>query len=390
MVAAPVRLFACGDVMAGRGVDQILPHPGDPELRENYAGDANAYVRLAERVNGPIPRPAGFSWPWGDALPVIEEAAPNARVINLETSVTRSADFAPGKAVHYRMNPDNLPCVAAIRPDVCALANNHVLDFGDRGLRETLAALAGAGLAAAGAGLDAARAGQPAVVPLPSGGRMLVLSCGTASSGIPPHWAATATRPGVNLLPSLSPAAADALITRAQAVRRDGDILIVSIHWGSNWGYRVPPGQVRFARRLIDGGADVIHGHSSHHPRPIEVYRGKLILYGCGDCIDDYEGITGHQDYRDDLRLLYLASIAPGTGELAALTMVPMQARNMRLRHASPADSRWLAATLGRISHDFGSRIEHQPDRRLILHPPAGDLPGSTRLSGWRRRHQHP
>jgi poly-gamma-glutamate capsule biosynthesis protein CapA/YwtB (metallophosphatase superfamily) len=67
------------------------------------------------------------------------------------------------------MNPDNLPCVAAIRPDVCALANNHVLDFGERGLRETLAALAGAGLATAGAGLDAAEAGRPAAVPLPPG-----------------------------------------------------------------------------------------------------------------------------------------------------------------------------------------------------------------------------
>jgi poly-gamma-glutamate capsule biosynthesis protein CapA/YwtB (metallophosphatase superfamily) len=52
--------------------------------------------------------------------------------------------------------------------------------------------------------------------------------------------------------------------------------------------------QVRFARRLIDGGVDVIHGHSSHDLRPVEVYRGRLILYGCGDCIDDYEGISGH------------------------------------------------------------------------------------------------
>jgi poly-gamma-glutamate capsule biosynthesis protein CapA/YwtB (metallophosphatase superfamily) len=367
-----VTLFACGDVMPGRGVDQILPHPGHPELREEYAKDANVYVRLAERANGPIPRPAGFSWPWGDALSAVEEAAADVRVINLETSVTRSAEFAAGKAVHYRMNPDNLPCVAAIRPDVCALANNHVLDFGERGLRETLRVLAGAGLTAAGAGLDAAEAGRPAVVPLPDGGRMLVFCCGTASSGIPPHWAATATRPGVNLLPSLSPAAADALVTRIQAARQEGDVVVVSIHWGSNWGYGVHSGQVRFAHRLIDGGADVIHGHSSHHPRPIEVYRGKLILYGCGDCIDDYEGITGYEEYRDDLRLLYFASIARGTGELAALTMVPLQARKMRLRHASAADSRWLTATLGRISRGFGSLIEHRPDGSLIVHPARG------------------
>ncbi len=89
-----VTLLACGDVMPGRGIDQILPHPGDPELREDCASDANAYVRLGVHANGPIPRPA-FCWPWGDALPVIRDAA----------------------------------------PDVCALANNHVLDFGDRGLR---------------------------------------------------------------------------------------------------------------------------------------------------------------------------------------------------------------------------------------------------------------
>ena len=259
--------------------------------------------------------------------------------------------------------------MAVARPDVCALANNHVLDFGRQGLRETLGSLAGAGLAAAGAGLHEARARHPVAVRLPGGGRALVFSCGTLCSGIPPDWAATATRSGVDLLPSLSPANADALIARTQAARQPGDIVVVSIHWGSNWGYQVYGDQVRFARRLIDGGVDLVHGHSSHHPRPIEVYRGKLVLYGCGDCIDDYEGITGYENYRDDLRLLYFASVAPGTGELAALVMVPMQARNMRLRHASAADAGWLAATLDEISRGFGSRIERQSGGRLILRP---------------------
>ena len=150
--------------------------------------------------------------------------------------------------------------------------------------------------------------------------------------------------------------------------------MVLSVHWGSNWGYRVDPDQVRFAHRLIDGGVDLIHGHSSHHARPVEVHRGKLILYGCGDCIDDYEGISGHEKYRPDLRLLYFASVSPGTGRLAALHMVPMRARKMRLHRAEAADSERLASVLTRISRSFGSRIERQPSGTLILHLMGADV----------------
>ena len=139
-----VRLLLGGDVMTGRGVDQILPHPGDPTLHEHSVRDARRYVELASALNGPIPRPVGFSWPWGDALRAIDEEAPDLRLVNLETSVTRNDDYDPGKGVHYRMNPDNVGCLTVARLDVCTLANNHVLDFGIRGLEETLDVLAAA------------------------------------------------------------------------------------------------------------------------------------------------------------------------------------------------------------------------------------------------------
>ena len=367
-----VTVFLCGDVITGRGVDQILPHPGDPELRESYVRDATGYVALAEAASGPIPRPVSPAWPWGDALAVLGDLAPDVRLINLETSVTRSGEFAPGKQVHYRMNPANIGCLTVARPDVCALANNHVLDFGRGGLAETLDTLAGAGLAAAGAGRDAVAARRAVAAGAAPGGRVSVVSCGTGSSGIPPGWAAGPSRAGVDLLPSLSRPAADQIADRAQA---DGDaagLAVVSLHWGSNWGYEVGRDQVAFAHRLIDGGIGLVHGHSSHHPRPIEVYRGRLILYGCGDFIDDYEGIAGHREYRDDLRLMYFATLRRPTGELAELRMVPMQARKMRLSHASGPDRRWLAATLDRISRPFGAAVEPTPDGLLALHPPAG------------------
>jgi poly-gamma-glutamate capsule biosynthesis protein CapA/YwtB (metallophosphatase superfamily) len=109
----------------------------------------------------------------------------------------------------------------------------------------------------------------------PGGGRVVIFSCGAASSGIPAGWAAAPGRAGVNLLPDLSDATADDLTGRARAAKRPGDVAVVSVHWGSNWGYAVGPDQVRFAHRLIGGGVDLIHGHSPHHPGPVEVFRGQ-------------------------------------------------------------------------------------------------------------------
>ncbi|MEU6540016.1 CapA family protein [Streptomyces sp. NPDC047000] len=365
--ASTVTLFLCGDVMLGRGIDQVLAHPGDPGLREGYVRDARDYVRMAEAVSGPVPAPVPPDWPWGAALGMLDTARPAARIVNLETAVTRGSDFAPGKGVHYRMHPDNLPALTAVRPDVCVLANNHVLDFGRAGLTETLGTLARAGLRTAGAGHDAAGAWAPAAVPLPSGGRVLVFGLGAPSSGIPDCWAAGPGTPGVARLPGLSAGAAAEVVRRIREARRPGDIVVVSVHWGSNWGYRVPREQIRFARALIDGGADVVHGHSSHHPRPVGTYRGRLVLYGCGDFVNDYEGIGGHEEYRGDLRPAYLVTVEAATGRLTGLRVVPYRARRLRLEPAGPADRDWLCAALDRISD--GARVSAAPDGSLVLGP---------------------
>jgi poly-gamma-glutamate synthesis protein (capsule biosynthesis protein) len=198
-------------------------------------------------------------------------------------------------------------------------------------------------------------------------GKITVFSVGMPSSGVPARWAATNERPGVSFVGSASDAAVADLLERVRQAKHHGDVVVVSIHWGSNWGYRVPAADVRLAHLLIDGGVDVLYGHSSHHPRPIEIYQGKLVLYGCGDLVDDYEGIAGYETYRDDLRLLYLATIHVETGRMSALRMVPFQARQLRLHRASEDDSSWLANVLDRISRSFGSGVDVEPDGTLVL-----------------------
>jgi poly-gamma-glutamate synthesis protein (capsule biosynthesis protein) len=363
-----VTLFLAGDVMTGRGIDQVLPNPADPQIFEAYCRSAEEYVQLAERANGPIPRPVDFPYIWGDALAALDAAAPDVRIVNLETAVTRQGAPWLQKGIHYRMHPANIPCLSAAAIDCCVLANNHVLDWGYAGLGETLASLATAGLACAGAGPDRVAARAPAALDLPGQGRVLVFAGGLDSSGIPRDWAATDERAGVNLLPDLSTRTVADIARAVHAHRQSGDIVVVSLHWGDNWGYAIPAAHTDFAHALIEAAeVDLVHGHSSHHPLGLEVYRGKPVIYGCGDLINDYEGISGQEQYRTELALLYLVTLQRGTGELVSLEMVPLQRNRFRLERASRDDSDWLRMMLDRESRPFGTRIIKTEHGRLGL-----------------------
>jgi poly-gamma-glutamate synthesis protein (capsule biosynthesis protein) len=353
--------------MTGRGVDQIFPRACAPHLYEPYVQSALEYVELAERATGPIPRGVDPSWVWGDALATLDEARPDARIVNLETAVTTSEDAAP-KLIDYRMHPANVPLLAAARLDCCVLANNHVLDWGTAGLLETLDCLARAGVRAAGAGRDLHEAWAPATIELGGGRRVLVFSFGARDSGIPRRWAAGHDRPGVHLLPDLSDAAVARVAALVAATRRGaGDAVVASVHWGPNWGFDVPPSHRRFAHALVDdAGVDVVHGHSSHHAMAIEVYRGRPILYGCGDFLNDYEGIGGHEEYRDDLVLAYLPTLDARTGALLELTMAPFRIRHFSLHWPSDAERAWLRDTLDRECRRFGHHVSLRGDALVL------------------------
>jgi poly-gamma-glutamate synthesis protein (capsule biosynthesis protein) len=366
-------LFVCGDVMTGRGIDQILPHPGAPHLHEPYVHDATDYLRLAEAAHGPIHRPVRYDYIWGDALEELDRAATDVRITNLETTITTSDDHWPGKQVHYRMNPQNIGCLTAAGIDCCALANNHVLDWGYRGLAETLATLDKAGIRHAGAGANAEEAQAPALLAKKIHGRLrriLVFSFGSMSSGIPPEWAAGRDRPGVNLLEDLSVQTSLRIAARMHEAKSPGDILVASIHWGGNWGYEIPEAQIGFAHGLIEEGVDLVHGHSSHHVKALEVYHGRPILYGCGDLLTDYEGIRGHEAYRGDLALLYFIRLDLASNELLELQLVPMQVRRFQLRRAAPANVQWICRLLNREGARFGTELSLNPDNSLSIRSP--------------------
>lgn len=362
----PVRLCLAGDVMCGRGIDRIQRHPGDPLVHERWVRSAETYVELAEAVSGAIPRRVDPAYVWGDALDALARLRPDAVVANLETAVTDRGTPWQGKPIHYRMHPANAGVLTVAGIDIVSLANNHVLDWSRPGLEQTLDVVHAHGLRTVGAGRDAAEAWAPVTVDV-AGMRLVVAAVASPTAGVPAAWAAGADEPGVAYVPDFSDGSV-ALIAEALAqVQRPDDIVVLSIHWGPNWGHAIPTDRRRFAHAVIDvAGVDVVHGHSSHHPLGVEVHHGRLIVHGCGDLVTDYEGIGGHEGFRGELGGLWFVDLGP-TGALRGLTMVPTRLRRFRLTRPDADDVTWLADTMDAACRPLGTRMEVAPSGHLAL-----------------------
>lgn len=352
--------------MTGRGIDQIMAHPCSPGLHEAYLHSALDYVHLAEKASGPIPRHVDGSYIWGTAFEEWKRVRPDVRIINLETTITRSNDSFP-KGINYRMSPENADCLTAAAIDCCVLANNHVGDWGYVGLLDTLATLERLHIKTAGAGRTFAEAAAPAIFDI-AGDRVLVLAFTLPTSGTPRSWAADSGTPGVNLLPDLTETSACRAAEHIALLKKSRDMVIVSVHWGSNWGYQIPDDQQRFAHMLIDrSDVSIVHGHSSHHAKAIEIYRNRLILYGCGDFVNDYEGIRDYEDHGDDLALMYFVDIDVGSKNIAALEIVPLQIKRFSLSRPSKNRIDRVQQILNKESSKFGIRVNRVGEWRLVL-----------------------
>lgn len=174
----------------------------------------------------------------------------------------------------------------------------------------------------------------------------------------------------VGYLPDLTPSTADAIASHVAAVKRNGDIAIASIHWGGNWGYDVLRSERGFARELVDhAGIDVVHGHSSHHAKGIEIHRDRPIIYGCGDFLNDYEGIGGYESFRSELGLMYFPTFG-ATGALEEFTLVPTRIRHFRVNRARGPEIGHKSGARGRRHACYPLAVWDQ----LVRRPASGEL----------------
>ena len=295
---------------------------------------------------------------WGDLLPHLAQAG--LRIVNLECALTNHLRpwTRTRKMFHFRADPKAVRVLQAAGIDACALANNHILDYEERGLRDTLRMLRVTGIRHAGAGGNAAKAAAPAMLEAPGTApcRVALLSF----TDNEPDFAATAERPGTNYLEvSLH----EETLTRiansiAQARAQGADLVVFSNHWGANFIERPAPEFRSFARRVIELGADIYYGHSAHICQGIEIYRGKPILYDTGNFIDDY---AVHPQLRNDRSCLFKVMFAQG--KLCRIELLPVSLSVAHVALARGKEFEAISAHMEMLCAELGTKLMRKDDR---------------------------
>lgn len=292
---------------------------------------------------------------WSDTLPHLLEA--DLRIVNLECALTSHLrEWTRTKKVfHFRADPGAVHVLQAARIDACALANNHVLDYEEEGLRETLRVLRQAGIQYAGAGANAAEAAAPAMIEMRNC-RVALLSC----TDNEPAFAAAAERPGTNYLEvSLHEETLNRIANAIAGARAQGaDLVVFSNHWGANFVERPSQKFRSFARRVIELGADIYHGHSAHICQGIEIHQGKPILYDTGNFIDDY---AVHPLLRNDRSCLFRVMFDGGKLSRIELLPVSLSVAHVALARGEEFDA--ICAHMEALCEEFGTRLAHRDDR---------------------------
>jgi poly-gamma-glutamate capsule biosynthesis protein CapA/YwtB (metallophosphatase superfamily) len=250
-----IRFLAVGDIMLGRNVGK--------RLQSSIGGYKYAFESISELMKK------------GDIV-----------FANLESPMTSNTHgLSKEKKIVLKSSPEAIDAINSAGFNLLSLSNNHMLDYYDTGLFDTMKLLDENGIAHSGAGKNMEEARKPAVIER-NGLRIGLLSYSDMAqyiySGSPSiSFAAGEDKAGV------APREYDAIKEDIARIRSNVDILAVSLHWGVEESFTVTPAQIDFAHKLLDDGADIILGHHPHQFQGMEIYKGKPIFYSMGNFMFD-------------------------------------------------------------------------------------------------------
>jgi poly-gamma-glutamate synthesis protein (capsule biosynthesis protein) len=331
-----IHIWIAGCTMASPSKNGIVAK-GKDSLVIGFTGD----VMLGRLVNEQIST-TSYTYPWGDVLALLRDTDLN--IINLETTLTTSTREVP-KVFNYKADPDKVQSLTEARIDVVNLANNHILDFAEEGLLETITVLDSVGIQHVGAGRNKAEAAKPVIL------KKKNITLGILGyTDNEPGWEAQEDAPGTNYIEIGK--GSSRVEKEIEKLKGNVDIVILSIHWGPNMRQRPTKEFHDFAHRTVDTGVDILHGHSAHIFQGIEIYHKGVIFYDTGDFVDDYY-VT--PSLRNDRSFLYLVEV--DQYGLKKIELIPVLISYMQVNKATQDDYRETVRRMRRLSEEFGTTI---------------------------------
>ncbi|KAA9035666.1 CapA family protein [Ginsengibacter hankyongi] len=309
-----------GDVMIGREVDTVISQEG-------------------------------YRYVWGNVLPLLHSTDLN--IVNLETTLTNSNKIVE-KTFNFKATPDKIKCLTDANVTVANLANNHILDFSEQGLIETIQTLKNAGIKYVGAGINDKEASKHVIIT-----RNNIITGILGFTDNEPTWKAGASSSGINYINVSSEDDRKRALLNIEQLKKEADIVVVSIHWGPNMQEFPQKYFIDFAHQMIEQGAEIIHGHSAHNFQGIEVYHHKLILYDTGDFVDDY---MVDPVLKNDHSFFF--RIDAGEKGLTKLELFPVLISRYQVNLAVGNEYKWSIKRMQYLSEKFGTKVS---DRGQVL-----------------------
>lgn len=289
------------------------------EVVLQFAGD----VMLGGRWEAELSRDQ-YAYPFAEIAPMLRAA--DITLVNLEAPLTKGGTEFKGKKFRFRVSPVAAKALRSAGITTVTLANNHSMDFGAQGLRDTITTLSQTGIGHIGAGMTLAEARKALIYDI-RGTKVAILGY---SLTLPQEFWATQHQAGT------APLLEKLVQADIAAAQKQAEIIIVTVHWGEEGTTRLRPYQTRLAHMIIDAGADAVIGHHPHVLQGIETYKKGIIFYSLGNFVFGSKGRSG----QNSLLVRLYFSHNRHEAELVPLSLSsPRHNFQPHILHGKPADA---------------------------------------------------
>ncbi len=321
---------------AGEGnVEYAAATAGAGTISLAAVGDVSFGIDVA-----PVLATRGFAYPWSAEKQALSQA--DLTIANLESCLTTRGEADPAQtSFPQRGDPSAATSMREAGVDLVVLANDHIMDYGEQGLADTLAALDRAGIAHCGAGFTAAQAMAPAIEDI-SGSKVAFLAF---TDIVMPGYGAEENKPGVAVV--TDSAVVESAIRNARAV---SDYVVVYFHWGETSETAPRTGQSDLGHAAVGAGAAVVMGSHPHVLQGLEAYQGGLIAYSLGNFI--------FNPPREEGRQSCILQVGLGRGKLEAADIYPVYITLCQPFPARGAKAEAILSRMAQLSGTLGTSLQ--------------------------------